>query len=461
MRLTSRRIWVPALALVVAAAIGVPVGLAVTGGAPATAQHPSAQRGDAGSGRQSGPDSTIGQLAASNHSLAKAITKAQQRLKQVPGDWVTWGQLGEAYVQEAKITVNPMYYPKALGVIKKSLSIKGKGENYVADTAMASLLAADHKFARSLSWSTRAQKIDGYNAAIFGIKADALTQLGRYDDAKKAIQRELDLQPGTPAFARASYAFELEGNVDRATSLMRQALDAGETPYDKGFAYYYLGNLAFNYGGDASKALTLFEKGLKVDPTYSALREGKAKAEAALGRTKPALADWKKVVAAVPQPMYVREYGEYLQSLGKDKLAAQQYALFRQEERLFEANGVLLELEPALYNADHHHPKLALKYGTSGVKRRPFLEVQDALAWAYHRNGDEAKAMSWEHKAMAEGMRNALFFFHAGMIEKAMGQSADARRDLSTALSINPHFSPLQAPIAKRTLASLGGPTAS
>ena len=53
--------------------------------------------------------------------------------------------------------------------------------------------------------------------------------------------------------------------------------------------------------------------------------------------------------------------------------------------------------------------------------------------------------------------RGDLFRYHKGMIEKALGRAGDARRDLSAALHLNPHFSALHAPLAKAALASLGG----
>jgi len=41
------------------------------------------------------------------------------------------------------------------------------------------------------------------------------------------------------------------------------------------------------------------------------------------------------------------------------------------------------------------------------------------------------------------------------MIENSLGQSAAAQADLTQALTINPHFNPLQAPIAQATPAGL------
>ncbi len=43
------------------------------------------------------------------------------------------------------------------------------------------------------------------------------------------------------------------------------------------------------------------------------------------------------------------------------------------------------------------------------------------------------------------------------MIEKTLSRTAEARRDLTAALRLNPHFSALHAPLAKAALASLGG----
>jgi lipoprotein NlpI len=56
---------------------------------------------------------------------------------------------------------------------------------------------------------------------------------------------------------------------------------------------------------------------------------------------------------------------------------------------------------------------------------------------------------------MALGTRNALFAFHAGMIERSLGHRGPAIHDLAQALAINPAFSPLLAPVARTTLSQL------
>jgi Tfp pilus assembly protein PilF len=54
------------------------------------------------------------------------------------------------------------------------------------------------------------------------------------------------------------------------------------------------------------------------------------------------------------------------------------------------------------------------------------------------------------------GTRNALFFFHAGMIHLKLGDRAEARSLLETAVDINPHFSIRWSELARETLDELG-----
>ncbi len=383
-----------------------------------------------------------------------AIAGLQAKLKNTPNDYAAWATLGIDYVDQARVSVNPAFDSLAEGALTKSIALNDT-DNFIAYAGEGTLAAARHQFAQAKSWALKGIAVDGYNAALYGILADAQTQLGDYAGAGDSVQKMINLRPQTPALARASYVAELAGNVPSAVSLMTQAREAASNAADIGFTDYYLGELARN-AGDPTKALTYYQAGLQAAPSYSALYEGKAKAEAALGQQDAAIADYTTVVASVPQPQYVIEFGEYLQSIGKTAEAQQQYATFDVENKLFQANGVLLDSDPALYYADHGDAAKALQFAESGIKIRPFLEMDDAYAWALHVNGKDTEALAWSHKAIATGMKNALFYFHLGMIEKALGDKTSAVKDLKTALAINPQFSPLQVPVAKQALEQLG-----
>ena len=227
---------------------------------------------------------------------------------------------------------------------------------------MANLRAAEHRFADALAWAGRAQRIAPSNSTIYGALADAYTQLGRYDDATRAVQRMTDLNPGTPSLARAEYVFELRGQLDQARAAMQRALDDATTPAEQAFAHHYLGELAFSRG-DAEQALAEQEAGLRADPGYPDLLAGKAKAEAALGRQPDALRDYAAVVARVPQPQYVIEAGEYLQSLGRTKEAEEDYALFAAENTAVHKQRRAARRRPDAVLRRPRDPALALETG--------------------------------------------------------------------------------------------------
>ncbi|MBC8078527.1 MAG: hypothetical protein H7Y32_20785, partial [Chloroflexales bacterium] len=67
---------------------------------------------------------------------------------------------------------------------------------------------------------------------------------------------------------------------------------------------------------------------------------------------------------------------------------------------------------------------------------------------------DEAWRVS--EQALRLNTRDANLRFRAGMIAYARNDLVAAKRLLAEALAINPHFSPLHAPVAKGVLAKIG-----
>ncbi len=388
-------------------------------------------------------------------ALGVAIAKAQALLRSEPTNWSAWAALGSAYVQEARITADPSYYPKAEGALKQSLQLR-PGGNAAAMIGMASLTSARHEFTTSLDWATRAQAVAPDTAAVYGVLDDALTQLGRYPEARTAAQRMLDLLPSISSFSRASYDLEEHGEVAGATAALQRALADAFTPADIAFCRYYLGELAFN-AGNLHEATRQYGAGRQADPSYFPLLEGIAKVEAAKGEVDAALRDYNALLSRVPLPQYVNELADFEQSLGRPRDAAAQLSLFQTEARLFTSNGVDVDLESAVIDADHGDPQVAVQHAQAEWSRRHSVLVADALGWALHRAGRDGEALAYLNQALSLGWRNALMYFHRGMIEHGLRMNSAARRDLAMTESTNPYFSPLWTSLAKQTLLSLGG----
>ncbi|MFC4031717.1 hypothetical protein ACFO3J_09525 [Streptomyces polygonati] len=383
------------------------------------------------------------------------VGKLQARLRRSPSDASSWAQLGSAYVEQARLHVDPTLYPKSEQALRRSLALQ-PAANTAAQTGMAGLANARHRFAEARSWARRAVAADPYAWAAYGALNDALTQLGDDRGAQDAVQHMLDLHPSTASFTRASYTLELHGRTGEAAKALRYALQDASSPADEAFCQHYLGELAFNTGATA-QALAHYRAALALDPTYTASVAGAARAEAALGRTDEAVADYRTAIARVPQPQYVLEFGELLQSLGRRKEARAQYAVLEAEQRLFAANGVVDDLNLGQYQADHGDPKLAVTLLTAEWNRRHSVLVADALSWALHRAGRDTEALPLAREANRLGWRDALLRYHRGVIEQSLGDRTTARTDLAGALSANPVFSPVFAPDARARLAALRG----
>ncbi|MFD3519047.1 tetratricopeptide repeat protein [Streptomyces sp. NPDC058653] len=376
-----------------------------------------------------------------------SIPALQADLRRLPNNHIGWARLGMAYVQQGRTTADPEIYAKAESALNRSLKVQPR-DNYQAETGMGALAAARHDFATALAWGRRAAATNPSNAAAQGVLADAYTQLGRYEESYRAVQRMTDLRPDTSSLARASYTWELRGDIPQARALMRRALDDASSPSDQAFARLHLATLAKD-SGDPEAALREAESGLKAAPGDAPLLEARARAHAALGHDRQAVADYTAAVAVVPLPQYVLGLGELQQSLGRDAEAGAQYGILRAQEQVRRAGNAPADTDAILFEADHGDAGQAVTMGRTAVRARPFIAVQDAYAWALHRAGRDAEALPHADRSLAVGTRSALHHYHRAMIRAELGDTEGARRDLDQALAIDPHFHPLHSPLAR------------
>jgi tetratricopeptide (TPR) repeat protein len=99
-----------------------------------------------------------------------------------------------------------------------------------------------------------------------------------------------------------------------------------------------------------------------------------------------------------------------------------------------------------LYYCDHDRklPR-ALELAEREFAERKDVYGHDALAWAKLKNGKPAEAEQAITEALKLGTRDAMLYYHAGMIALARGDKGAARDRLKTALAINPHHAAARA----------------
>lgn len=393
------------------------------------------------------------EVTTTGGDLSASIEALQKRLRRVPEDDTGWASLGTAYVQQAAVTGEPTYYPKAAGALQRSLEIQPR-DNAAALTGLAALAAARHDFSLALRHARAAQRINPYSAPNQGILSDALEQLGRYRAARTELQRMLDLKPGVSSFTRASYVRELAGQLAPARAALERALEIASQPSDQAYCLYYLGELAWN-AGNLTTADRYYARGLRLDPSYTQLLAGRAKVAAGQGRIRQAVHTYAEVAQRLPVPTHLIAYADLLRSLGRDREAARQEAVVSVTEKLFQEQGVNVGLEVALFHADRGDAGPAMEAARAAWRQQRSIEAADAYAWALHVAGKDEQALGYADKSDRLGTKSALFAFHRGMIEASLDHPTAARSSLRRALDINPRFSPLLAPRARQTLRDL------
>ncbi|HKY53998.1 MAG TPA: tetratricopeptide repeat protein, partial [Anaerolineales bacterium] len=387
-------------------------------------------------------------------SVDEQIQALQSRLRDNPNDWQSYAQLGFAYLQKARETGDPSYYQKVEQALTKAL--EHHSDDYATVSGMGALALARHQFHDALNWGERARQLDPDRTFAYGVIADAQIELGQYDEAIETLQTMVDLRPDMSSYSRISYIRELHGDTEGALEMMQAAVDSG-VPNAESTAWTrtQLGNLYFNIG-DLEHAELEYVRTLSDRPGYVYALAGLGRVRAAQGKTEEAIELLTEATNVMPIPEFVITLGDLYQVNGQPEMANQQHELVAAIEQLHQANGVDMEMEIALFNADQEKDLDAtVERARQAYANRPSIHAADVLAWALYKTGNYEEAKIYSEEALQLGTKDALKLFHAGMITYRLGEHAQAQEYLEQALAINPHFSILYSDEAQETLKSL------
>jgi tetratricopeptide (TPR) repeat protein len=422
------------------------IGLAVAASAAAALLLGGAFRGGEAA-RATAPSPVVLQSGFRAGDTQAQVAALQAQLRANPDDAGSLALLGLAYEQRARETGDPSYYPQAAGVLRRGLALEP--DDLLATSALGSLALSQHRFAEALRLGRRAVTLSPTTARSYGVVGDALVELGRYREAFAAFDTMASMRPGLAAYARVSYARELLGRSGPAVSAMRLAVDAAtDQPEASAWTRVQLGKLYWAHGRLAAAA-EQYRLALRSLPGYVYAYDALAQVEWALGHRTTAIALERRAVAAIPLPQFVGALGDMLRLAGRDAEARSQYRTVDGIRRLLAANGVRTELETAVFDIDHGvRLRASLALARRAQRERPSIDGDDALAWALARNGRCTQALPYSRRALRLGTNDATKLFHRAYVEHCLG--GDARPWARRALALNPLFSPLWAPTARR-----------
>ena len=394
------------------------------------------------------------EAAPISRNTADTIADMQDRLRLNPEDTQAYARLGLALLQRVRETGDAALYTQADKALSEALQRDPK--QFEAVIGQGLLTLARHEFKTALTWGEKARQINPYNIQGYGIIFDAEIELGRYEAAEATIQKMLATRPELSVYSRLSYLRELQGDRAGAINAMQQAVDSGlATAEGTLWSRVQLGHLYFNQG-DLAQAEKVYLQTLTFNPDYIYAFAGLARVRAGQGKHDEAIEYYETIVETLPLPEFVIALADLYEVTGQPAKAKQQIGLVQAIQQLSSQAGLNVDLELALFNADHGiEPAQTLRQARAAYAERPGIYGADTLAWALYQNGEYEEALVYSQDALRLNTQDALLHFHAGLINRALGRTAAAQTHLAQALQINPHFSIRYAPQAQTLLLEL------
>jgi tetratricopeptide (TPR) repeat protein len=375
--------------------------------------------------------------------------EAQARAAPRDSDLLT--QLGFAYQLRWRETADASFLPLSQRALDRALRAEPDGPNAVL--GLGSLALIRHQFRSAFAYGLRSRRLLPGSARPYGVLGDALVELGRYREAFAAFDRMSALRPSLASYARVAYARELTGDLEGAKVAMQLAFDAaGGDPEPTAWSLVELAKLELLLG-DMRAADRDVHDALRIFPGYPSALTELALVDIAEGRLHAAVAAARQSADAVPTLQAVSLLAALLDRAGRKAEAREQRATVAVIERLLRANGVRVDLESAVYQADYGiRPGETISLARRAREARPSIYGDDALGWTLARTDRCDEALPFAKRALRLGTKDPQLLFHLGYAEGCAGDESAMRTHYRQALALNPEFSVRWAPVARAAL---------
>jgi tetratricopeptide (TPR) repeat protein len=380
----------------------------------------------------------------------------QSRTERDPRSARDYTQLAGLYLQRARQRADNGDLLRAELTARHSLRLR-TGRNAAAFGVLASSLLAQHRFGEAMMVAQQLVAADSASIAARGLLAETQYELGRYPEAARTLGSLASYRADLSVAPRLARWAELHGRPEEARRLLRSARDEATRRHGmprEQLAWFNLrlGDLALRNGhlGEAEREL---RNGLRAQPDDYRLLGALVRVEAARHRWRAAIDYGERAIGHALDPATLGVIGEAYAASGGSAKAEEYYHTME--------TAVLHQPGPfhrawSLFLLDHDRDVArVLAKVEEEIRTRQDIYGYDLLAWALHHSGRDLEARKPMARALALGTCDAMLFYHAGMIERVLGDTMSARRYLRAALETNPYWHPLQPDRARTVLDSL------
>lgn len=386
--------------------------------------------------------------AAANSAEWKEVKKRSNTLlsalQQDPNDMNASIRLAALYIQEARETGNYMYYDQAAMKYVSNI-LKTDSVNFNALVYKSLLFLSQHHFAEGLAAAQKAQKVNPFNAYVYGLMVDGYVEMGQYDSAVTNADRMVSLRPDLTSYSRVSYLREIFGNYKSATEAMKMAVEAGGAGDEHTeWTRVQLGSL-YEKTGDYKTAQGLYNMSLSMRPDYSYALAGLARVAMAQNDYKKAIAYYEKADSLITDNAMKEELVDLYRLTGQtkkaDEVAAKVIEDLSKDAQSADKDANIghyadRELAYAYLKVNNHDK--ALDHALLEYNRRPEnIDVNETVAWVYYNKGEYGKAVPYIKAALKTHSKNPVLLSRAGLIFYKSGEKEMAKSMLQEATISN------------------------
>ncbi|MGC2236747.1 MAG: tetratricopeptide repeat protein [Pyrinomonadaceae bacterium] len=388
----------------------------------------------------------------STDAADKEINSVLKIIEKSPDLPLGYVQLSTVYIKKARETGDFSLNTKAETAVNRALEIEP--QDVPARKLQASLNLTFHRFQNALELGQKLQKELPNDAFVYGVLTDANVELGNYKEAIDAAQKMIDLKPNSSSYARVAHLRSLHGDSKGAVEMMTLAAKTAD-PQDKEAQSWCLVQLGKEYfkAGDFAKAEKVFDEALQIFPNYHLALTEKGIVRAAQSDFDSAIKYLTDSQNRVPLTETIIVLGDIYTKQNDAEKARRQYDLAETIEQKF-GSADLRRLALLWADRDIRLDEALTIAGRENDARRD-IYTADVYAWCLYKNGKFQEAKTSITEALKLKTNDARILYHAGMIEKNLGNKKEAAKLLRLAMKTNPAFDVLQAENAKKALEEL------
>jgi len=367
----------------------------------------------------------------------------KSKISEDPDDYYNYTKLGESYIQKGREVGGIKPYHQAEQALKKAVELYPDG--YAAYIYLGQVSSYTHNFQKTIEYAKKAIELKPEKSVPYGLLGDAYMELGKYGEAGKAYQIASIISPGFYSLSRISQLKDLTGDTNGAILAMKESVElaeSGNLPVEnRAWANVMLGSLYLK-GGKIEEAEGYYEKALAIFQDYYLALGQLAQLHTESGEYDEAAKLYERAIELNPRPQYYLALGEVYEELGMKEKSEASYRKAEEGYQEYANNGIRgHSRELALYYADNDiNLERSLDLAKRDSADTEDIYAFDTLAWAYYKTGNIDKARDSIDKSLRLGTKDAVLYYHAGMIYYKLDKNEEAEKYFSLVLTTNPFF---------------------